>query len=41
LLLAVDDQRAIELNDVGVIVAELVSGSVAADNYILGHVTSQ
>jgi hypothetical protein len=41
LLLAIDDQNAIELHDVGVVVAELVPGSVAADNYILGHVTSQ
>jgi hypothetical protein len=37
LLLTIDDQDAIELHDIRVVVAELVSGSVAADNYILGH----
>ena len=37
---AIDDQRAVKFDHIGVIVAEFVSGSVAAHNDVLGHVTS-
>jgi hypothetical protein len=38
---AIDHQCAIELDDIRVVIAELVSSSVAADHYILGHNASR
>ncbi len=35
--LAVDDESAIELDDVGVVVAILVAGAIAADDDVLRH----
>jgi hypothetical protein len=37
LLLAIDDQAAVKLHNVGIVIAKLVAGSIAANDYVLCH----
>jgi hypothetical protein len=37
---AIDDESAIKLDDIGVLIAKFISRSIAANDYILGHAAS-